>query len=107
MDSEAAYMGLESKYQAECVRIFLWKRLMFIDPVKGDGNCLFNAVLQEMEFDTQEDEDFYTSDRLRRQVVAFFTGTKEKYVNWIRRQIRNICNRLWAICISLCLTGFR
>ena len=46
---------------------------MFIDPVKGDGNCLFNAVLQEMEFDTQEDEHFYTSDRLRRQVVAFFT----------------------------------
>ena len=51
-------MGLESKYQAECVRIFLWKRLMFIDPVKGDENCLFNAVLQEMEFDTQEDEHF-------------------------------------------------
>ena len=33
LDSEAAYMGLESKYQAECVRTFLWKRLMFIDPV--------------------------------------------------------------------------
>ena len=83
-------MGLESKYQAECVRTFLWKRLMFIDPVKGDGNCLFNAVLQEMEFDTQEDEHFYTSDRLRRQVVAFFTGRKEEYVDWIRTQIRNI-----------------
>ena len=83
-------MGLESKYQAECVRTFLWKRLMFIDPVKGDGNCLFNAVLQEMEFDTQEDEHFYTSESLRRQVVAFFTERKEEYVDWIRTQIRNI-----------------
>ena len=26
--------------------------------MKGDGNCLFNAVLQEMEFDTQQDEGF-------------------------------------------------
>ena len=83
-------MGLESKYQAECVRTFLWKRFMFIDPVKGDGNCLFNAVLQEMEFDTQEDEHFYTSDRLRRQVIAFFTGRKDEYVHWIRTQIRNV-----------------
>ena len=33
---------------------------------------------------------FYTSDRLRRQVVAFFTGRKEEYVDWIRTQIRNI-----------------
>ena len=63
---------------------------MFIDPVKGDGNCLFNAVLQEMEFDTQEDEHFYTSDRLRRQVIAFFTGRKDEYVDWIRTQIRNV-----------------
>ena len=54
---------------------------MFIDPVKGDENCLFNAVIQELEFDTQEDEHFYTSDRLRRQVVAFFTGRKEEYVD--------------------------
>ena len=83
-------MGLESKYQAECVRTFLWKRYMFIDPVKGDGNCLFNAVIQELEFDTPEDKHFYTSDRLRRQVVAFFTGRKEEYVDWIRTQIRNI-----------------
>ena len=60
-------MGLESKYQAECVRTFLWKRYMFIDPVKGDGNCLFNVVIQELEFDTPEDEHFYTSDRLRRR----------------------------------------
>ena len=35
LDKEAAYMGLESKYQAECVRTFLWKRLMFIGPVSN------------------------------------------------------------------------
>ena len=43
-----------------------------------------------MEFDTQEDEHFYTSDRLRRQVIAFFTGRKDEYVHWIRTQIRNV-----------------
>ena len=33
VDAEAAQIGLESKYQADCMRIFLWKRKMFIDPV--------------------------------------------------------------------------
>ena len=51
---------------------------------------MFNAVIQEMEFDSVEDEHFYTSDRLRRQVIAFFTGRKAEYVHWIRTHIRNI-----------------
>ena len=63
---------------------------ILIFKVKGDGNCLFNAILQEMEFDSLEDELFYTSDRLRRQVIAFFTGRKAEYVHWIRTHIRNI-----------------
>ena len=33
LDAEAINIGLESKYQAECVRRYLWKRMMFIDPV--------------------------------------------------------------------------
>ena len=63
---------------------------ILIFKVKGDGNCFFNAVLQEMEFNSLEDELFYTLDRLRRQVIAFFTGRKAEYVDWIRTYIRNI-----------------
>ena len=33
IDAEAAQIGLEGKYQADCMRAFLWKRVMFIDPV--------------------------------------------------------------------------
>ena len=33
VDAEAVNIGLESKYQADCIRAFLWKRMMFIDPV--------------------------------------------------------------------------
>ena len=33
MDGEACNIGLKSKYEAECVRKFLWKRMMFIEPV--------------------------------------------------------------------------
>ena len=33
IDNEAANIGLETKYQADCICVFLWKRLMFIDPV--------------------------------------------------------------------------
>ena len=33
VDAEAAQIGLESKYQVDCLRIFLWNRMMFIDPV--------------------------------------------------------------------------
>ena len=33
IDGEAAQIGLESKYQADCMRAFPWKRLMLIDPV--------------------------------------------------------------------------
>ena len=42
LDSEAAYIGLQSKYQADCVRTYLWKRLMFIDPV---SNIVFVVVV--------------------------------------------------------------
>ena len=33
IDGEAINIGLKSKYEAECVRKFLWKRMMFIEPV--------------------------------------------------------------------------
>ena len=33
IDGEAFNIGLKSKYKAECVRKFLWKSMMFIEPV--------------------------------------------------------------------------
>ena len=33
IDGEAFNIGLKSKYEAECVRKFLWKSMMFIEPV--------------------------------------------------------------------------
>ena len=39
---------------------------ILIFKVPGDGNCMFNAVLKQLKFDSLQDEEFYTSDRLRR-----------------------------------------
>ena len=33
IDGEAFNIGLKSKYKAECVRKFLWKSMLFIEPV--------------------------------------------------------------------------
>ena len=58
--------------------------------IKGDGNCMFNAVLEEIQFDSDEDERWYNAERLRRQAIAFFCIKKEMFTDWITGQITNI-----------------
>ena len=51
---------------------------------------MFNAVLEEIQFDSDEDESWYTAERLRRQLVAFFCLKKDMLTDWITGQITNI-----------------
>ena len=51
---------------------------------------MFNAVLEEINFESEEDEKWYTVERLRRQVIAFFCLKKNILTDWISDQIRNI-----------------
>ena len=51
---------------------------------------MFNAVLEEINFESEEDEKCYTAERLRRQVIAFFCLKKNILTDWIGEQIRNI-----------------
>ena len=47
MDGEACNIGLKSKYEAECVRKFLWKRMMFIEPVSLALKCTLELFTYE------------------------------------------------------------
>ena len=51
---------------------------------------MFNAVLEEIQFDLDEDERWYNAERLRRQANAFFCIKKEMFTDWITGQITNI-----------------
>ena len=51
---------------------------------------MFNAVLKQIHFESQEDEKWYTADRLRRQVIAFFCLKKNMLTDWITEKIRSI-----------------
>ena len=44
--------------------------------IMGDGNCMFNDVLEQIQFDSDEDESWYTAKRLRIQIIAFFCMQK-------------------------------
>ena len=51
---------------------------------------MFNAVLKQIHFESQEDEKWYTADRLRRQVIVFFCLKKNMLTDWISEKIRSI-----------------
>ena len=51
---------------------------------------MFNAVLEEIQFDSDDDERQYNAERLRRQVIAFFCIKKEMFTDWITGHITNI-----------------
>ena len=57
--------------------------------IKRDGNCMFNAVLEEIQFDSDKDERWDNAERLRRQVIAFFCIKKDMFTDWITGHIRN------------------
>ena len=54
---------------------------------------MFNAVLEEIQFDSDEDERQYNAERLRRQVIAFFCIKKEMFTDQITGHITNIYGR--------------
>ena len=51
---------------------------------------MFNAVLEQIQFDSDEDENWYNAERLRRQVIAFLCLKKDMLTDWITSQISNI-----------------
>ena len=51
---------------------------------------MFNAVLEQIQFDSDEDESWYTAERLRRQIIAFFCMQKGILTDLITDQITNI-----------------
>ena len=51
---------------------------------------MFNAVLKQIHFESQEDKKWYTADRLRRQMIAFFCLKKNMLSDWINEKIRSI-----------------
>ena len=51
---------------------------------------MFNVVLEQIQFDPDEDESWYNAEILRRQVIAFFCLKKGMLTLWRTSQITNI-----------------
>ena len=48
--------------------------------IKGDGNCLFNALLEQIQFDSDEDETWYNVERYKKAGHCFLLPW-ERYVD--------------------------
>ena len=59
-----------------------------------DGNCFFQAVIEQMELADDEDKVLYTSMYVRRQVIAHFLGSYESFKDRVRDFVRNEYGRI-------------
>ena len=58
--------------------------------MKGDGNCMMNAIIGQLSFQDKKDLVRYKPCYLRRQVVAHFVLFKDLLKVWMRDNIRSV-----------------
>ena len=53
--------------------------------MNGDGDCLFRALIEQLEFKNMEDKLKYSPLDLRRQMVAYFIKNKEELYDIVKK----------------------